>query len=88
LEAADGKRNRLGLIPYGLTARAASSKDLPELLKAGGLQVLPAVSYREAVAKAAISGLPLSEFQPNSLARREFSELAAAVNKALKAARK
>lgn len=84
LEAVDGDKTRVALVPYGLVSRTASSKDLPELLAGSGLTVLPAINHREAVAKAAISGLSLAEYQPNSPARLEFSALAAAVNKALK----
>jgi chromosome partitioning protein len=60
------------------------SRDLPDSLADLGEKVLSAIGNRVVVAEAALSGLTVQEYAPNSVAHEEFRSLTRAVERLLK----
>jgi chromosome partitioning protein len=70
---------RIGLIPSRFHQNSGLGRDLAGALAQLGERTMPAIPQRVALAEAAISGLTVGEFAPNSMAHREFIQLAKAV---------
>jgi len=70
---------RIGLIPSRFHQNSGLGRDLAGALAQLGERTMPAIPQRVALAEAAISGLTVGEFAPNSIAHREFIQLATAV---------
>jgi chromosome partitioning protein len=69
----------IGLVPSRYLQNSGLGRDLAGALAHLGERTLPGVTQRVALAEAAISGLTIREFAPNSAAHREIRELANAV---------
>ncbi|MGA8164591.1 MAG: ParA family protein [Waddliaceae bacterium] len=63
------------LIPSRVMKRTTLAKDIKESLKAFDEPISPPISLRVAIAEAAIAGLPISCYAPNSPSHREFMDL-------------
>jgi chromosome partitioning protein len=70
---------KIGLVPSRYLPNSGLGRDLADSLGKLGEQTLPGIAHRVALAEAAITGLTIREYAPNSAARREFSELAKVV---------
>ncbi len=73
----------IGLVPSRYLQNSGLGRDLQSALAQLGEPTLPGVSQRVALAEAAISGLTIQEFAPNSVAHREVKELAKALRSIL-----
>lgn len=70
---------KVALAPSRFSNSSGLGRDLPASLGQFGTRVLPGIVQRVASAEAAIEGLTVGEYAPNSQAHREFRELAKAV---------
>lgn len=69
----------IGLVPSRYLQNSGLGRDLTAALEHLGERTLPGITQRVALAEAAISGLTIREFAPNSPAYREIKALAKAV---------
>jgi chromosome partitioning protein len=76
-------RPAIALVPSRYLQNTGLGRDLAGSLAQLGERTLPGIAHRIAFAEAAISGLTISEYAPNSVAHREFQELAKAVRSCL-----
>jgi nitrogenase subunit NifH len=68
-------------VPSKVQLQTNLGRELPDSLQKLGEKVLPAVGQRIAVAEAALSGLTVGEYTPDSTAHDEFRALAKAVER-------
>jgi chromosome partitioning protein len=78
-----GRKPVIRFVPCKV-AHTTLSKDLPASLADLGEKVLAAIGQRVVVAEAALSGLTVQEYSPNSPAHEEFKTLAKEVERLLK----
>jgi chromosome partitioning protein len=76
----DARQERKGLpkvtlVPSRLMPNTVLAKEIKGSLKQFNEQIAPAISMRVAIAEAAISGLPISHYAPNSPGHKEFKDL-------------
>jgi chromosome partitioning protein len=69
----------IGLVPSRFHQNSGLGRDLAGALAQLGERTMPPIPQRVALAEAAISGLTIGELAPNSVAHREFIQLAKAV---------
>jgi chromosome partitioning protein len=74
---------KVALAPSRFSNTSSLGRDLASSLGQLGVPVLPGIAQRVALAEAAMDGLTVGEYAPNSTAHREFQELAKAVWKCL-----
>ncbi|ADI39330.1 ParA family protein [Waddlia chondrophila] len=79
-EERGGKLPKAILIPSRVMNRTTLAKDIKGSLKAFGEPISPAISLRVAIAEAAIAGLPIGHYAPNSPGHKEFTNLWKFVN--------
>ncbi len=77
------KRPRIRLVPSRVLMTTNLGRGLTASLEEMGRKVLPPIGQRVVVAEAAVTGLTVLEFAPNSVAHTEFEKLAKAVDKIL-----
>jgi chromosome partitioning protein len=75
------KKPRIRFVPSKVLMSTNLGRELPSSLKAMGKKVLPAIGQRIVVAEAAVSGLTVVEYAPNSASHLEFERLAKAIDK-------
>jgi chromosome partitioning protein len=68
-------------VPSKVQLQTNLGRELPDSLQNLGQKVLPAIGQRIAVAEAALSGLTVGEYAPDSTAHDEFRALAKAVER-------
>ncbi len=78
------KKPRIRFVPSKVLMNTNLGRELPSSLKAMGKKVLPAIGQRIVVAEAAVSGLTVIEYAPNSAAHLEFERLAKAIDDIVK----
>lgn len=80
-----GQAPRIRFVPSKIQAHTTLSRDLATSLAGFGEPVLPALGQRVAVAEAALHGLTIREYAPESLAHAEIRAVAQAVEEILRA---
>jgi chromosome partitioning protein len=75
------KKPRIRFVPSKVLMNTNLGRDLPASLKEMGKKVLPAIGQRIVVAEAAVSGLTVIEYAPNSASQMEFELLAKAIDR-------
>lgn len=68
------------LVPSRLILNTTLAKEIHTPLKQFGEPIAPAISMRVAMAEAAIAGLPVNLYAPNSQSHKEFKDLLKFVN--------
>lgn len=79
-EERGGKLPKAILVPSRLISRTSLAKDIKGSLKAFGEPVAPSIFSRVGIAEAAIAGLPIGSYAPNSPSHKEFTDLWKFVN--------
>lgn len=75
------KKPRIRFVPSRVPMNTNLGRNLGASLEKMGKKVLPSIGQRIAVAEAVAQGLTVAEYQPNSLAHEEFTQLAKAVER-------
>jgi chromosome partitioning protein len=75
------KKPRIRFVPSKVLMHTNLGRGLSSSLEEMGKKVLPAIGQRVVVAEAVNNGLTICEYAPNSPSRKEFEELAKAIDK-------
>lgn len=79
-----GRKPAVRFVPSKVIGGTTLSEGLPDSLRELGEKVLPAIGHRQVLAKAALEGLTVREYEASSPAAEEFAALAKAVEEVLR----